>query len=185
MAHQRKLIRKAVADLLVAANTAAGSRVKTTRVDPLTELELPSISVYTLGEDVDPDSANTAPIELTRKLKLEVTGFVMHTDALSADDAMDDLAEQIEAAMAADYYIGSNVVDQLLESTEMQVVEGGSSDPLVGVVTLTYAMTYRTYPVEVAAVATDDFLRGDAKYQVTGGVADTPIVEDTFNVQET
>lgn len=267
MAHQRKLIRRAAVALLVSAGTAAGARVKSTRVEAHKPGQLPAISVYALSEDTDPTSADTAPIELTRHLKLEIAGWVVGTDALPVDDAMDDLAEQIEAAMAADYYItqaltvtavnhvtgrltipahglvtgsgpvtvvatGAGVVpagirpsselfaivvdantiklatssanalagtaltfttdgtlpvqlrigtvaDQLLASTEMQVVEDdGRSDPLVGIVTLTYAITYRTSPA--AGVGLDAFVTVDVKQKLVGGVADTLIAEDTF-----
>ncbi|HEY6038260.1 MAG TPA: hypothetical protein VIV58_28455 [Kofleriaceae bacterium] len=105
MAHQRKLIRNAVAALLVSANTAAGARVKATRVEPNREQELPAISVYTLSDETDRASADTAPIELTRELKLEIACEVKHTDAYPVDDRMDDIAEQVEAAMASDYWI--------------------------------------------------------------------------------
>lgn len=103
MAHQRKLIRQAVVALLASAGTAAGARVKGTRVEPIRAGQLPSISVYALSESSD--SAETAPIELTRELKLEIAGWVAHADAHPVDDAMDDLAEQIEAAMSSNYWL--------------------------------------------------------------------------------
>src|SRR5882724_2800579 len=105
MAHPRKLIRHAAVATLVAANTAAGARVKATRVEPNKKSELPALAVYTLGEQTDKDSEMFAPRELTRDLKLEITGWVSHTDADPADDKMDDLAEQIEAAMDDNRYI--------------------------------------------------------------------------------
>jgi hypothetical protein len=185
MAHQRKLIRHAVVTLLTNA-TSAGARVQGTRVEPHKKSQLPAISVYTLNEETDEESAMTAPIELCRHLKLEITGWVAHSDAVPVDDAMDDLAEQIEAAMAADYYLDSTIVDQTLEATEMQVVEDdGRSDPLVGIVTLTYAITYRTYPLEAGSTPADDFATVDAKQQLVGGVPTTVPAEDTFTVQET
>lgn len=268
MAHQRKLIRKAVAALLISANTAAGARVKATRVEPNKATQLPAISVYTLKDDTDEASAETAPIELTRKLNLEIACEVAHTDSYTVDDRMDDIAEQVEAAMASDYYItqalaitavdhttgyltiashgletagspleieagvggvlpgGSplsdcwaividantiqlansaglavagtalaladngtlplalrvgTVVDQLLTSTSMQVLEeDGKSDPLVGIVVLTYAITFKTRPA--TAATPDDFNTADVKQQVVGGVSDTTAVEDTFTV---
>lgn len=185
MAHQRELIRHAVVTLLTGANTAAGSRVVGTRVEPHQQRLLPAISVYTLSESVDQDSALRSPIELTRELKLEITAWVAHADAFPVDDAMDDLAEQIEAAMASDYYIAGTVADQILESTEMQVVEDdGRSDPLVGIVTLTYAITYRTVPADMG-VGLDDFLTVNAQQKVIGGVTDTPVAADLFATDPT
>ncbi|MGN6105198.1 MAG: hypothetical protein ACTHU0_08845, partial [Kofleriaceae bacterium] len=118
MAHPRKLIRHAVVAQLVGA-TAAGARVQATRVEPLRKGKLPTISVYTLHEPIDQDaSAATNPRELTRTVKVEIAGWVAHSDALPVDDAMDDLAEQIEAAMDADPYLGGKAGDSILEETE-------------------------------------------------------------------
>lgn len=181
MAHPRKLIRQAVVALLTGA-TAAGARVYGTRVDPLKKT-LPAISVYTLTEEIDQDAtAGTAPRELVRNVQLEIVGFVAHTDAVSVDDAMDDLAEQIEAAMDVDPYLGVLAGDSMLLQTAMEVVEdNGRSDPLVGVVTLTYDVTFRTQPG--AVTATDDFLRVGAKHRIVGAVDDIA-AQDAFVVQE-
>jgi hypothetical protein len=185
MAHPRKLIRQAVVALLVDADTAAGARVQGTRVEPHKKSQLPAISVYTLREPVDQDaSVETAPRELTRNVKVEITGWVAHTDDVPVDDAMDDLAEEIEAAMDADPYLDSEAADSILEETVMQVVEDdGHSDPLIGVVTLTYSVTYRTSPAAPADL--DDFLSVEATHAIVGGVEDTVPAEDQFTVQET
>lgn len=183
MAHPRKLIRKAVVALLVAANTNAGARVTATRVEPHRKSQLPAISVYTLREPIDQDASSaTSPRELKRNVRLEVTGWVAHSDTISVDDAMDDLAEQIEAAMDADPYLGGTAGEFLLEETVMQVVEDdAASDPLVGVVNLTYVVTYHTMPAEPVL---DDFLTVGATHEIEGGVADTRPAVETFTVQE-
>lgn len=181
MAHPRKLIRQAVVALLAGANTAASTRVLGTRVEPLKKAQLPTISVYTLSEGVDPASAETAPIELKRDVKVEIAGWVAHTDALHVDDAMDDLAEQIEAAMDSDYYLGGAAADQMLESTSMQVLEDdGRSADLIGIVTLTYSVTYRTSPANAEAFPTDAFVTVNATDKLVGGVSDTAPVIDRF-----
>lgn len=183
MAHQRKLIRQAVVALLVGANTAAGARVKATRFDPHKKSQLPAIAVYTTSEPVDLGaSENTAPRELTRNVKVEIVGFVAHTDALPVDDAMDDIAEQIEAAMDEDRYLGGKAADSILESTELEVVEGEGSDPIVGVVSLTYSVTYRTSPA--APDDLQDFRSVDAKHRIVGAV-EANQARDEFVVQET
>lgn len=152
MAHQRKLIRHAVVEQLIAANTAAGARVLGTRVEPTKKSQLPTISVYTLGEETDMElSEQSAPRELTRDLVLEIAAWVAHSDTYPADDAMDDIAEQIEASMDADRYIGvppaNTAAESILTGCVMTVLEeDGKSDPLLGLVTLTYKVTYRTRP---------------------------------------
>lgn len=181
MAHPRKLIRQAVVALLTNAATAAGVRVQGTRVEPHKKSQLPAISVYTLSEAVDPTSAETAPRELTRAVKVEITGWVAHSDALPVDDAMDDLAGQIEAAMDTDRYLSGAAGDSVLEGTEMQVVEeDGRSDPLVGIVTLTYGVTYRTSPTNAEAFPSDAFVTVGATTRIAGGVSDTVAAIDQF-----
>jgi hypothetical protein len=180
MAHQRKLIR----DNRVAAlknATAAGMRVFPTRLDPLKPTELPAISVYTLSEETDEASADTAPREIKRTLELEVRLWVAHSDGVHLDDAVDALAEQVEAVMDADRYFGGTVSDSYLKKVEMEVDE--DTDPLIGVARMFYAATYRTSPAAPGGL--DDFKTVDAKYQLVGGVADTVPAEDTFTVQET
>jgi len=181
MAHQRQLIRQAVKDLLVVANTAAGANVTTTRVLPYRQGELPAISVYTLGETVELEEDNAVnPRELKRLLELEIAGWVVPTAIISADDAMDDLAYEIETAMHADPFFGGLVGDSVLESTEMAIK--GEGDTLMGIVTLTYAVTYRTMAPE-APTALVDFLRTKATHDLVGGVSDTVPAVDEFTVQ--
>lgn len=181
MAHPRKVIRHAVRDLLVGV-TAAGARVTATRVEPHRKGELPAISVYTLREPVEEASVTTAPRELTRDVKVEITGWVAHSDAVPVDDAMDDLAEQIEAAMDADRFVGDLAAESVLEGTEMQVLDEGGADPLVGVIKLTYSVTYRTSPADPADP--DDLISVGTTHELVGGVADTVPAENLTTVQE-
>lgn len=180
MAHPRKLLRHAVVAQLT-NKTAAGSRVQGTRLETYRNTKLPAIAVYTLHEPVDPDSDQTSPVELRRQPKVEVSAWVaLNGAAADPMDPVDDLAEQIEAAMDGDRYLGGTAGDSVLEDTDITFMT--EADPLVAVLTLTYAVTYRTTPGTV--VPTDDFLRVDAKTQVGGGVLDTPIAEDLVNVRD-
>jgi hypothetical protein len=180
MAHPRKLIRHAVRDLLIAANTAAGSRVTGTRVDQHKKGQLPALSVYTLTDPVDED--NSTEVEELHELELEIAGWVAHTDTVPADDAMDDLAEQVEAAMNADPFIGGKAAEVKLTGTVMEVVEvDGRSDPVVGIIVLSYTVKYRTDIAESAA-SLEDFIRVDAKHRIVGAV-EANQAEDAFTVQ--
>jgi hypothetical protein len=179
--HPRKLIRHAVVVLLTAADTAAGSRVKPTRVEPNRKGQLPALGVYTLNDPVDEEASSET--EEAHEVELEIVGWVAHSDDLTADDAMDDLAEEVEAAMKAAPYLDGAAGSVRLVGTTMQVVEDdGRSDPLIGIVTLTYAVTYR---VDQAAPANlDNLLRVDTKHRPVGTV-DANQARDTFTVQET
>lgn len=183
MAHPRKLVRDAVVAILKNA-TAAGARVYATRIEPIRKSPLPAIAVYTLSEETEPTISNTAPRELVRIVKVEVSGFVAHSDAIPVDDAMDALAEEIEAALGADRYLSGAAGDSMLESTIMQVrEEDARSDPLIGIVTLTYAVEYRTTDI---VGPLDDFLTATSEARVIGGIPDDTIpASDAFVVQET
>lgn len=177
MTHPRKIIRDAAVTLLTGA-TSAGTRVTPTRVEPHKKTDLPAISVYTLSEATVDDNDGAAPRELTRVVNLEITGWVAHVATLPADDAMDALAAQIEAAMDADPYLGGAAGDSILQGTELTIIDDG--DPLVGVVTLTYAVTFRTTPGDPADP--DDFLLAGVTTQVGGAGLDNA-VEDLIEVQ--
>lgn len=178
MAHQRKVIRHAVRDALK-GKTAAVGRVFASRVVPLRRTELPAIAVYTLEETVDPESRASAPRELERQMPVVIEGWVTPGD--NADDAMDDLAEQIERVMHADPYLGGVVAESILESTSMEVLEDG--ERLMGLVMLTYAVTYQTQSPE-APSDLDDFVTVDAIYNPGGEVHEDDVAEDMFQVQE-
>ena len=173
--HPRKAIRHAVVALLKNV-TGADERVYATRTDTLKKSGMPAISVYTLRDPVRPDSEDAAQRELTRDLKLEIACWVSHSDALSVDDAMDDICEQVEAAMEADRYLSGAAGDSVLEGTVMQVVEeDGRSDPLIGIATLTYSVTYRSI---FTFGPFDDFLRAKATHRLVEGLPDDTVPAD-------
>jgi hypothetical protein len=175
--HQRKIIRHAVAKLLI-GKTAAAERVYRTRVEPLKK-QLPAVSVYTLSEPVEVESLDVEPRELKRELKLDITAWVAHSEANPADDQMDDIAEQIEAVMDANRFIDFQAADSVLENTEITVLDDG--DPMVGVITMTYSVSYRTEPT---VENLDDFNRVATTTLVVGGAPDHQPVHDSFVVQE-
>lgn len=180
VAHQRKVIRQAIVARLIAANTAAGARVTSTRIDPYKKTRLPAISVYCLREPVVNAGSDSSIREITRDAKVEIVGTVAHSDALPADDAMDDIAEQIEDAMSLDETLGGAAADSVLESTEIQIDDEGGPDPLVGRIVLTYSITYRTTPPEGTA---DTFITVGDNIRPPAMTVDND-VQDLFNVQE-
>lgn len=183
MAHPRKLVRHAIVARLLGV-TIAGVRVQPTRIEPHRKTQLPAIGVYTLRETIDVTaSALTAPRLLSRNLHVEVAAWVTHSLTAPADDALDDIAEQIEAALGADRYLGGRVAglvkDTILESTEIRIVAGEGNDPEVGIITLTYAVSYNT---DDASMSPDDFLRAHTTTKLpTAEVANAAI--DDINVR--
>lgn len=192
MAHPRKLIRHAIVALLKGA-TDAGQRVDGTRTEPHrktpTGVLFPAISVYTLREPVDTDkSGQTSPRALYRAAKVEIVIWVSapagSLEPTDLADPMDDMCEQVEAAMEADRYLGGLqnglARDTILENTELAVRGGEGADPMVGVVTLTYSVEYRSTP---AKLATDEFLRAHVKNQMPG-VEDAGAAVSDINVRQ-
>jgi hypothetical protein len=189
MAHQRKNIRDAVRALLL-GKTSAGTRVFKTRLVPFRRLTLPAIAVYARSEPVDPESKNTAPRELRRELKLVLEAMVAEGSTVAGevvkgtdgtpngdgspdlDDALDQLALEIERAMDADPTLGIDAVDtSILADSQLDViteVEGRAIDPPVGLLTLTYAVTYFTSAPDAADVVLDDLATVDTKTNVGG-----------------
>lgn len=181
--HPRKIIRDAVVAALV-STTSAGTRVKATRVEPMGAQPsanrgsgLPALAIYTPEDQVDADAAMYKPRELWHRLTLKVTAWVTDTAAVPVDDAMDAIAEQIEAAMNADAYFGGACggdVGSILSSTETGVLDDG--DPLIGVITLTYRCEYADNQAPATGLA--DYLRTHTTTQVDGP---DNVVEDQFN----
>lgn len=183
MAHPGKLIEQAIVALLVTASTAAGDRVHRDRVDPFKKGKIPAIAIYMPEEEVDIDtSARTAPRELTREADVEMQLFVGGVDAEDVSDAMWDFQEQVENAMGADPYLGGAAGDSMLKGSRREIVEtNGQSDPLVGVVTMVYGVTFRTAPV--VSDELDDFLSVKADHRIVGAVEENQ-ASDEFVVQE-
>lgn len=181
MAHPGKLVEQGLEVVLVAAGTAAGARVHRDRVDPFKKGELPAIALYSPDEEVDEDRSTST--ELERAADLELQLFVGGADAEVVSDAMWDIQEQVENAMNANPSISGAAVDSVLRKVSREIVEAnGASSPLVGIVTMTYSVTYRTD--RTAGAALDDFVTVNATHKVQGGVADTVAPVEQFTVQE-
>lgn len=179
--HQRTIVRQAIVAALTGA-TAAEARVYPTRILPLRKLELPAIAVYTLEESVDGESVNTAPRELTREAPVVIEALVAAVPGANVDDALDDLALEIETAMHADPYLGGEAADSILDGTTMEVIEDG--ERMMGLVTLTYSVTYRTLAPEAPGNVAD-FLRVKSTENLGGDVHPDAQAVDEFDVQET
>jgi hypothetical protein len=164
MPHPRQLIREAVCAQLVAADTAAESRVFETRIIPIRQPELPAIAVYTLEESVE--ESGSAPRELKRVLQLMVEGAATGADI---DDTLDDLALEIERAMHSDETFGGTASDALMASTDVEILEQGQK--LIGVVRIVYQVTYYTHAPEAADVPLDNFNTFDVHTSLSGDQA--------------
>jgi hypothetical protein len=180
--HPRTAIRHAVRDLLIAADTSAGENVVATRILPIRKKELPLIAVYTLEEQVDAQTDRT-PRELRREIDMEIAAWVdPGPGGAAVDDAMDAIAAEIEAAMHADPYLSDTASESELTSTTMGVQGEGAEQ--LGLVTLSYAVTYLTLaPEPVADGDLDDFNAAGTSTNLGGEVHEDDQAEDVFTVQ--
>lgn len=178
MAHRRKLIRQAVVAQLAAAGTAAGARVEATREIPRRRATEPAIGVYTPTETNESDS-RSAPRELKRSTEVIIEGIVVGTSGV--DDALDDLAEQIENALDADDTFGGAASESVYVSTDLETLEDGART--VGLIRLTYSAVYHKFAPE-AVVVEDVFETADVKYNPNGNVIPSDQAEDITHPEQ-
>lgn len=179
MVHPRALIRQAVVAQLIAANTAAESRVEATREIPRRRGDGPALGVYTPEESVTSTETRTAPREHTRSLTLVIEGIV--SGASGVDDALDDLAQDIEDALDADDTLGGTAAESSLVSTDLEVMEDGGRT--VGLIRLTYNVVHYTLaPREVEAP--DAFELANVRYNLNGQTHPDDQAEDNVEPEQ-
>lgn len=173
--HQRKVIRKAITAALV-DKTVAGSNVFSTQKLLYVQDDLPAIAVYAENETSTWDQ--TAPRELDRKPTFIVESIVDAGE--NVDDAMDDMAEEIEKVMDTDPFFGEEAYQSYLAGSEM--LSAGDGDREIGILTLTYQFSYRTIAF-VPPVDPDDFDTADATYNLGNEQDPADQTSDEITVQ--
>ena len=138
MAHVRKQIRDRMASTISTGATLVSSRVYTTRVYPLTDANLPAITLYT-GSEVS-NRLNMGLNDLNRSLTVDVDVYVRATSTF--DDDVDAIAVQIEEAIAGDFTVNGLAKEAVLTGTEIQF--SGDAEQPIGVAKLTYSVRYVT-----------------------------------------
>lgn len=177
--HQRKVIRKAIVAALDGA-TSAASQVFSTQKLLYVQDDLPAIAVYAENETSTWDQ--TAPRELDRKPTFMIESIVDAGE--NVDDAMDDMAEEIEAVMDADPFFKvagvASAYQSELSASEMLSIEDGDRE--IGILTLTYKISYRTIAF-VPPVAPDQFNTADVTYNLEGEQDPDDQTSDEITVQ--
>lgn len=181
--HKRTAIRNAIVAKLIAASTAAGSRVKTTRLEPARNHELPCISVYSDEDPVDQERTNaTAPRKSWREYRVGIVGWVVGTSE-NLDDLLDDLAAEIERAMGADEQLTATCEDSVLINTSFGMKTDGNR-PL-GAVELTYSIAYYTDVPDLLDQDTDDLEIADIRItSLDGGTTELQEDEQPFEAHD-
>lgn len=145
MAHVRKQIRDRIASQLTSNVALVSSRVYTSRVYPLTESNLPAITVYT-GSEIS-SRLNMGVGDLNRSLTVDVDLYVRATATF--DDDVDAIAVQVEEAIASDFTVNGLAKEAVLTGTDIQF--SGDAEQPVGVAKLTFTVRYVTALTDVEA----------------------------------
>lgn len=140
MAHLREQIRDRVITL-VTGLTTTGTNVFRSRVYPMEAAKLPGLCVYTQRESSEPMTMGmgSAPL-LDRTLELVIEGYARANSDI--DETLDDIAIEVEEAIAADNTLNDLAKYAYLESTEVSLV--GEGDKPIGAIRLTYNIQYVT-----------------------------------------
>ena len=136
--HVRQQIRERIATTITGLSTT-GSNVFQSRVYPLDVDSLPALLVYTISESSDVDVMGTT-LGMNRILNVGIEAYVKAT--VDFDDIVDDICKEVESALGADRTLNNLAKFQYLSATEIQF--NGEGDKPVGVVTMNYAVQYRT-----------------------------------------
>jgi len=127
MAHIRKLIRDDIETTLTGLTTT-GSNVFASRVYPIQTAKMPGLCIYTSSETIEAQTIKP-PRGLIRSLEVSVEAYV---ESAVADDVLDTIAAEVEAAMTTDLTRGGNAKDTRLVSFEADFAGEGERPIVVG-----------------------------------------------------
>lgn len=134
MSHARQQIRDQAKTTLTGLSTT-GTNVFKFRVYPMAAASLPGLIIYTKEEESERSGDG-----LIRVLSLAVEGYAQAT--ADVEDTLDDMAEEVEAAIDADPHLNGLAKDAILLSTEFDLTGEGKKQ--VGVITLIFNILYKT-----------------------------------------
>ncbi|MCP3916148.1 MAG: hypothetical protein GY711_11380 [bacterium] len=178
MSAQRKAIRHAMKAMLIAAGTAAGERVFTNRGHALNEQQLPAIVIVNGGEQIEEHTK--APLEYEREAEIRVEIYVRRED--TADDDLDDLADEVEQAIFFDESVECTVEKVRLTGVSETVVEADANVDTAAIA-LTYTATYFTAQPDAEGLF--DLEHVHAEYETGGGDNEVPEAVDDIAIPTT
>jgi len=143
MAHVRKQIR----DAIVTATTGlsiTGSNVFRSRIYPIEQTKLPGLCIFTKSEAVEFDTL-TMSRSVNRVLDVTIEAYVSATT--NYDNTLDQIAVEVEEALAADPTLGSLAKDTQVTAFEADFSGDGEQPVAIGRFTVT--VQYRTSETDV------------------------------------
>jgi len=147
MAHVRKQIRDAIVTA-VTNLTTTGSNVFRSRLYPLESSKLPGLCIFTRSEAVEFDTL-TMSRSINRVLDVIIEGYVSAT--ANYDNTLDQIAVEVEEALAADVTLGGLSKD--LQVTAFEADFSADGDQPVAVGRFTVTVQYRTAENDVETAA--------------------------------
>ena len=145
MAHVRKSIRDNIETTLTGLTTT-GTNVFASRVYPIQSGKMPGLCIYTSSETIEAQTIKP-PRGLIRSLEVSVEAYV---EGASPDDTLDNIAAQVEAAMATDRTRGGNAKDTCLRTFEAEFAGEGEKPIVVG--RFIYEIMYSTTETDAETV---------------------------------
>jgi hypothetical protein len=143
MAHVRKQIRDAVATTVTGLATT-GANVYKGRFYPINGGKLPALCVYTTSEQ---SVVNVFGSGRGTDRELQLVVEVYARSKTTVEDTLDQIAVEVEEAIAADTDIGGLAKDIVYSS--MEVDADADPEQTVAVARLIYAVTYRVAETDV------------------------------------
>lgn len=175
MSRKRKEIRKAVVKALK-GRTRAGDRVRANRSEVNWQQTLPHVNIYFRGEDVQ--ETDQAPRLLKRVINMEVEIIDEGRDGDELSDKLDDLSEQVEAALSVDDSLQCTADDIVLQNIELEADSDG--DKPTGSARLMFNVTYHEFSPRTVQQVLPDLKTVGTEWDVTVEVADRPT--DTISI---
>lgn len=148
MPHVREQIRAAAVTALTGLTTTA-SRVYAERLYQLRAADLPGLRVFCGAEAIEPDRLGAVHGQ-QREMALIVEGAARATADL--DDTLDDIAAEVEAALAADITLGGKCKFLHLAGID-DPEQSDEADVPTGLVRLNFRVQYRTLNTTPTATA--------------------------------
>jgi len=147
MAHVRKQIRDAIVTATTGLTTT-GSNVFRSRIYPLEQTKLPGLCIFTRSETVEFDTLTMAR-SINRVLDVMIEAYVSAT--ANYDNTLDQIAVEVEEALAADVTLGGLSKD--LQVTAFEADFSGDGEQPVAIGRFTVTVQYRTSETDVETAA--------------------------------
>lgn len=139
MPHARRSIVLAAVSALTGLATT-GARVHAGRTWPVETAETPYLLIYARREQSGPFTMKGAARTVQRQLTLSIEGITAETT--DSDATLDQIASEVETAMAADPTLGGACKDLFIDATDIEA--RADSDYRTGRIRLDFSVTYYT-----------------------------------------